>query len=227
MKLEDKIYVSIGLTVFLTIAYYYAYSFVELYISKLCDKYVCFEFPPYADFFAIWVAIVGLYFVVTSLDAWKNQYKFQEAIKTCKEFDKAPLILEQLLGEFYQLINDCKKYNYGDMYGAISDFDQMYESKNLSMRIFNINELINHNKNNLYQDDFENLLNDFNIAINDMEHCISEANLNESNYSNDAKYNLAIKKEKIRKVEEGFEKFRKRYKKFIKNYSKLKLKLNL
>lgn len=227
MHVKKGIYTALLLTVFLTIAYYFMYAFLELNMKEWCEKYICFEFPSYADVLAIWVAIIGLYFVITSIDAWKNQYKFQEAIKTCKEFDKAPLILEQLLGEFYQLINDCKKYNYGDMYGAISDFDQMYESKNLSMRIFNINELINHNKNNLYQDDFENLLNDFNIAINDMEHCISEANLNESNYSNDTKYNLAIKKEKIRKVEEGFEKFRKRYKKFIKDYSKLKLKLNL
>ena len=79
MKLEDKIYGAIGLTIFLTIAYYYAYSFVELYLSKLCDKYVCFEFPPYADFLAIWSAIIGLYFVVTSLDAWKDQDKYQTA----------------------------------------------------------------------------------------------------------------------------------------------------
>lgn len=79
MKLEDKIYAAIGLTVFLTIAYYYVYSFVDLYVSELCDKYVCFEFPPYADFLAIWTAIIGLYFVVTSLDAWKKQDQYNNA----------------------------------------------------------------------------------------------------------------------------------------------------
>lgn len=87
MKLEDKIYGAIGLTVFLTIAYYYVYSFVELHMSKLCDKYVCFEFPPYADFLAIWVAIIGLYFIVTSLDDWKKQYKFNNTIEAIKDIN--------------------------------------------------------------------------------------------------------------------------------------------
>lgn len=95
MKLEEKIYGSIGLTVFLTIAYYYAYSFVDLYISKLCDKYVCFEFPPYADLLSIWVAVVGLYFVVDSLDAWKMQDKYLNSKKSM---------------EYIQLINEQMKY---------------------------------------------------------------------------------------------------------------------
>lgn len=84
MQVKKDIYKALGLTFFLTIAYYLTYAFVELNISNWCKKNVCFEFPPYADVLAIWVAIIGLYFVVKSLDDWKNQLKINNAIENYK-----------------------------------------------------------------------------------------------------------------------------------------------
>lgn len=112
MRLEDKIYGSIGLTVFLTIAYYYVYSFIDLYMSKLCKKYVCFEFPPYADVLAVWVAIVGLYFVVTSLDAWKHQDQFNAAREIYKNIEETN---DKLLNIQMLLCTHRQTHNYKDI----------------------------------------------------------------------------------------------------------------
>lgn len=87
MNIKEKTYFSIGLTVFIIIAYYYIYSFVELASNNLCKKYICFEFPSLAEVLAIYVAIIGLYFVVTSLDAWKKQHKFNNTIEAMKDIN--------------------------------------------------------------------------------------------------------------------------------------------
>lgn len=227
MKLEDKIYASIGLTVFLTIAYYYAYSFVELYISKLCDKYVCFEFPPYADFFAIWVAIVGLYFVVTSLDAWKNQYKFEEAVQTIKLFNKQLPIMQLVISHVHKLTNNSKKHNYADMFGAEQDFEDMFKIQDIYNRLDELGDSIRNNKNNLHQEQFESLYAEFYGAISDIRQTIISAGLSEANYTEDQEYNIKVKKAKLEQVEEGLKILRKRNENFVYKYNKLKSKLEL
>lgn len=165
MKLEDKIYASIGLTVFLTIAYYYAYSFVDLYVSKLCDKYVCFEFPPYADFLAIWAAIIGLYFVVTSLDAWKHQDKYQTAkINLVKLHEISSILLT-----FKNNLSDFDKVYVKYYLNSTSDneitqtnsFKKYEEIKSILKIEDKIEECdldINTKSINLFQSDFESCI---------------------------------------------------------------------
>lgn len=166
MKLEDKIYASIGLTVFLTIAYYYAYSFVELYVSKLCDKYVCFEFPPYADFLAVWTAIIGLYFVVTSLDAWKQQDKYNNSknriallndLKHKIEFDfglKICSFYETNQGE-----NEKKVLRMGlERDYIISSFNAYLEDTNILEDVRKLDRENYYTKNCLYQNDFDKVI---------------------------------------------------------------------
>jgi hypothetical protein len=165
MKLEDKIYASIGLTVFLTIAYYYAYSFVDLYVSKLCDKYVCFEFPPYADFLAIWAAIIGLYFVVTSLDAWKHQDKYQTAkINLVKLHEISSILLT-----FKNKLSDFDKVYVKYYLNSTSDneitqtnsFKKYEEIKSILKIEDKIEECdldINTKSINLFQSDFESCI---------------------------------------------------------------------
>lgn len=165
MKLEDKIYGAIGLTVFLTIAYYYAYSFVDLHLSKLCDKYVCFEFPPYADFLAIWSAIIGLYFVVSSLDDWKHQDKFQTAkinLVKLHEINSIISTFKNNLSNFNECYveyfpnslsdNDIKETNSFKKYKAIKSrlkIQDKIEECELDITTKNIN---------LFQNDFESCI---------------------------------------------------------------------
>jgi len=183
MKLEDKIYGAIGLTVFLTIAYYYAYSFVDLHLSKLCDKYVCFEFPPYADFLAIWSAIIGLYFVVTSLDAWKDQDKYQTAkinLVKLHEIDSILLKFKNKLSNFDECYveyfpnslsdNDIKETNSFKKYKAIKSRLKIQE------KLEECDLDINKKSVNLFQNDFESCINLAKTYIQGIEIEISNLN---------------------------------------------------
>lgn len=179
MKLEDKIYGAIGLTVFLTIAYYYVYSFVELHMSKLCDKYVCFEFPPYADFLAIWSAIIGLYFVVTSLDAWKKQDQYNNAKNRIALLNDLKYKLEFSFGykicDFYnrpQGENEIKviKTNLERDY-IIARFNAYLEDTNILKELRKLDRDNYYTKNCLYQNDFDKVIE---LAYNYVGGCYNE-----------------------------------------------------
>ena len=79
MKIRNKIYWSVGLVIPGTILYYLIFVLVDKLFSKWCETNYCFEFPPYADSLAIYVAVVGLILVVSSLDDWKHQDKYNNA----------------------------------------------------------------------------------------------------------------------------------------------------
>ncbi|MFP0549373.1 hypothetical protein ACLDXX_12595 [Acinetobacter baumannii] len=175
MKLEDKIYGSIGLTVFLTIAYYYTYSFVDLYVSKLCDKHVCFEFPPYADFLAIWVAIIGLYFVVTSLDAWKHQDQYQTAKQNIKRLHEIADELKNYnvklsnLNERYIMLDytsSTREFKNTDLYLKYKDWIEKNGIKNI---ISDADHKITQQEVNLYQEDFNKLIKICHDYIHDID----------------------------------------------------------
>lgn len=79
MKLITKILISVLIWAVITTLYYYIYAYFQIWFKDLCNKNYCIEFLPYGDFLAAYIAIVGLYFVVTSLDAWKHQDQYQTA----------------------------------------------------------------------------------------------------------------------------------------------------
>lgn len=84
MSIKSKIYWSIGIGIILAIVYYYIYSYFQIWFDDLCKKNYCIEFFPISDLIACYIAIIGLYFVVTSLDDWKNQLKINNAIENYK-----------------------------------------------------------------------------------------------------------------------------------------------
>lgn len=99
IKLRTKVGIALVLTALLSLIYYLTYSYIELYSIKWCKTHICIELPSYEDILAIWVAIVGLYFVVTSLEEWKGQYKFERAQQTFKKVREVCYGLEKLLGD--------------------------------------------------------------------------------------------------------------------------------
>lgn len=224
MKLEDKIYFSIGLTVFLTIFYYYLYSFIELHLSKLCDQYVCFKFPTYAELLAIWVAIIALYFVVSSLDEWKNQYKFEKSMKTITEFNNTMYILNFLENRIQNMIISSKKNNLMDLFSIESDFNEQVSKEDIYLKISKLEVIINHEKNNLHQERFENLFSEFKILVSDTLSGIAESHLSESAYGSDyfADHNVNRRKKAVDNVENVLKKLRVDSKKIKDEYVQLK-----
>lgn len=227
MVIKHKIWIAIGLGVILTTLYYYIYAFFQIWFDKLCENYYCIEFFPIGDFIACYIAIVGLYFVVTSLDAWKNQYKFEEAVQTIKMFDQQLPMMQLLISHIHVLINDSKKNDYGDMFGAEQNFEDMLKNKNIYHRLDKLGDTIRNNKNNLHQEKFESLYEEFDGAINEIIQTIRLAGLSEPNYSDDQQYNKNVKKAKLKKVEDGLKKLKNRNELFVSKYNNLKSRLEL
>lgn len=224
MKLEDKIYFSIGLTFFLTISYYYLYSFIELYISEFCNKYICFKFPTYAELLAIWVAIIALYFVVSSLDEWKNQYKFEKSMKTINKFNNTIYILNFLENRINYMIINSKKNDLMDLFSIESDFNEQVLKEDIYLKIFELEEIINHEKNNLHQDKFEKLFNKFNMLVINTLSDVAESHLSESAYGSDyfADHNVNRRKKAVENIENILKKLRLESKKIQEEYRKIK-----
>ncbi|WP_206461594.1 hypothetical protein [Acinetobacter baumannii] len=229
MKLEDKIYFSVGLTVFLTIAYYYFYSFVDLYLSKLCDKYVCFKFLTYSELLAIWVALIGLSFVVSSLDDWKNQYKFEKATKTIAELNNIIYLLNFLESRINDMIIKSKRDNFIGLSSIESDFKEQVSKEDIYSRLSHLEEIINYEKNNLHQKKFEDLFIKFNNLIINTLSNIAQSDLSEPAYGDDyfADHNINRRKKAVEKIENILKKLRFESKEIQKEYRDLKELLHL
>lgn len=210
MKLEDKIYGAIGLTIFLTIAYYYAYSFVELYLSKLCDKYVCFEFPPYADFLAIWSAIIGLYFVVTSLDAWKHQDQYQTAKQNIKLLHT---VSEKLLS-FNVKISNVRDFNKEVLFlktqrnkeiiktQLFSRYESLMENLGIIQLVNDTDYKITQMEKGLYQNEFNTIINIAHSYVTNIDSEIKKKNAEiMENYQENIVQNELDKNQKLAEAE--------------------------
>ncbi|WP_089605631.1 hypothetical protein [Acinetobacter piscicola] len=154
-KLQDKIYMSITITMILFFLYYLVYSSVELYADTFCKLYICFEFLPFGDFLAIWVAIVGLFLVVQSLEEWKGQYKFEKAQRTIKKVEKILNGLNRLLGHTYVLINESRRVGHSF---AFEEYKDKLQSDNLDSEIYLLRIEITDEKNNFKQEQFEKII---------------------------------------------------------------------
>lgn len=164
-NIKEKFYMSICVTMIITFLYYLTFSFAELHMQKFCKSHVCFDFMPYADFIAIWVAIIGLYFVVTSLDDWKHQDKFQTAkINLIKlhEIDSIILKFKNNLSNF----DECYvKYNTNSLSdNEISETNSFKKYKAIKTHLKIQDKIeeceldIKTKSINLFQNDFESCI---------------------------------------------------------------------
>lgn len=116
MKIRNKIYWSVGLVLPGTGLYYLTFVSVDKLFSKWCKTNYCFEFPPYADTLAIYVAVVGLYFVVTSLNEWKTQEKYFKSRVNFVILSEMCAVLKNIDEDLLNLkMTDLSKYNKSDL----------------------------------------------------------------------------------------------------------------
>lgn len=154
-KLRNKIITAFALTGVMSVIYYFAYSFVELNLSKWCKTNICIEFPSYADALAIWVAIIGLYFIVTSLEEWKGQYKFEKALQTFKKVKELSYGLDKLLGDTWVLINESRRIGCSHAY---ENYQEKLKSDNLGVKIYLLRLDVFEERNHYKQECFERII---------------------------------------------------------------------
>ncbi|EXF56672.1 hypothetical protein J502_2241 [Acinetobacter sp. 1294596] len=204
--------------------YYYLSLAIEWMWSDVCAKHYCMKTPTLAEFLAIEVAVIGLYFVISSLDEWKKQYKFTKEIETMEEFTRAKQILELLVSKIHYLITECRRYDYMGMYEAEKEFKEILKIQNVHNRIYNLRNTIFEVANNLHQKDIENLFYEFNTIVDNIIACVNENHLSEANNTEDKEYNFNQRKKKVDNIEVGLKKLRESKKVFENKFNKVKNK---
>jgi len=169
MVIKNKIWMSIGLGVGLTIIYYYIYAYFQIWFDNLCKKNYCIEFFPIGDFIACYIAIVGLYFVVTSLDAWKHQDQYQTAKKNIEQL----YTISNTVGRLTNILRNLDEYTLKNPnIFQLSNAQPPIKHTNAFLKFqsfkteYEIDELIEHAEEsileksiNLKHKKFENLIN--------------------------------------------------------------------
>lgn len=157
MSTKSKIYCSLLIWIASTFIYYLAFVSSKKWLIDFCNKKYCIEFLPYGDFLAAYIAIVGLYFVVTSLDAWKEQHLFNNAIENLTRLTVFEKEIQQFNVEFARLneenSSNQRKLNLYQNFHRYLDTSKIEDNlKELELHTIDTSE-------NLYQEKFESIVN--------------------------------------------------------------------
>lgn len=167
MNIRNKIFISVGLVLPVTLIYYLTYVSVDKLFSKWCKTNYCFEFPPYADTLAIYVAIVGLYFVVHSLDAWKHQDQYQISKQNIKLLHT---VSEKLIS-FSVKISNVRDFNKEVLFlntqrnkeimktQLFSRYESLMENLGIIQLVNDTDYKITQMEKGLYQNEFNTIIN--------------------------------------------------------------------
>lgn len=165
MKLSHKILLAIGLGAFSIFLYYLLFVSVEKKLFSVCKKYFCLEIMPIGDFIAIFISIIGLYFVVNSLNDWKVQDKYNNAKNRVAELNELELLLLDFaikMNNIYRQQNLGRResmafINFGETKHkkVLGIFEAYMDDSNIIDIIDTLDRNNTNSKNCLYQGDFD------------------------------------------------------------------------
>ncbi|MDC4436144.1 hypothetical protein ACT4VB_01340 [Acinetobacter baumannii] len=137
-----------------------AYYFFFVGFEKgrlLCKNYYCLAFIEFNDFLAILISILGILAVVESLDAWKDQHKFENSIETLRELEEINRLINIFDVQFARLSNPkTPTMTYKD---SADLFYTKVKEMEIRKKIKDLDEKIHYEKNHLFQSKFEFLIN--------------------------------------------------------------------
>lgn len=231
MQAKKDFFKALILIALLSVMYYLFYALNTNTLTQYCKKYICFEILSYAEFLSCSIGLISLYFVLKSLESWKDSYKFERAIQALSKFEELKIIGNRYLSILYELNTKLQKTNHNELIGSFYLEENVYREKlaalNYYEKIVNLEHWLNRDKNMAYYKDFKALFNAFQAMLSCADVSISEANLSESNYvfsANESDIKRRI--ESIKKVELALEKYKIDKKSFEVNLQALLNKIN-
>ena len=233
MNIKKAFLKAITLLLFLSILYYFFYALNENKLSHYCDNYICLEILSLAEFLGIITAWISLYFVLKSLESWKDAYKFHRTIETLSKFEELKIISNQYHTILYQLKNSLIRAKGYELHSSFDLEEQKYEDKFNNLyyydKLINLQQWLNQEKNVNKHKDFKEVLRTFETAIDSAHRLVSEAHLSEVNYGQNyaTETDVNRRKESIKKVQIAFEKYSKDKTIFEKRLEVLRRKLEL
>lgn len=207
--------------------YYFIYVLLQkINIDEICKNEIYCIKLEFADYLAILVAIIGLIYVIKSIDSWKNEYKFQTAILTMKSFDEIIYLTDFLTLRVHKLINDAKASDFYNLDQFESEFFEKIEHQEFQEKILKLKEKIFNEKNNLHQEDFEKLIEDLDGFYSFGMRGVIDSHLSEANYTENQEFNRKVKRTKVESLNLVLKEMKKKSKKIVINYNHLRHKLH-
>ena len=162
----------IGLVVMILLIFSYYLLMVAILkgmMNDFCQKKYCFDLLDLSNYLSISIALVGLVFVVKSLDSWKEQDKFFNARNLCNKLTT----LKDLCDIQLLILIDQKERE-------VSSFPLEEQRKALlniffEMQLFRLSEEISKilmHSNYFYKEDFNGIYSELNRKIHDMYNII-------------------------------------------------------
>ncbi|MFK8986688.1 hypothetical protein [Acinetobacter seifertii] len=163
--------------------YYFLIQGIDWFWSDFCEQSYCMKTLSLAEFLAIEAALIGVYFVISSLDDWKHQDKYQTAksnLVKLHEINSTLLVFKKKLSNFDECYveyfpnslsdNDIKETNSFKKYKAIKSLLKIQE------KLEECDHDINKKSVNLFQNNFESCINLAKTYIQEIEIEISNLN---------------------------------------------------
>lgn len=190
-KRKRKLILQLLIILFLTIvSYYFIYVLVTKgFTDALCLNRYCLELLDFSDFFTIILSFAGLYFIVDSLDSWKDQEAYYNSRET--------------LGELNEIILNCEIFSIADInnYTNYKDHQEFsIENRKEIKSLLPVNA-INSNFDKLrsliesrpiyHRKDFIELMGEIQKIINKMHRVVDNENI--SFYNIGSRINIAIR----------------------------------
>ena len=183
-----KIIIAIVSTVLLIIGYYAFMIFASKeWMTNLCQEKYCLELLPLSDYLSISIAVIGLVFVIQSLDAWKEQNNFINARNICNK-----------LMNFHYLLNVGFLMKIQEVKDEIDPQTSLEEQREIFLKVFSdfkLFEISDEIDENLYQSHclFKDELNEIQSLL--------RKNLNNMNrHVKNEKYNFIILQTSLHKL---------------------------
>ncbi|CDG75853.1 hypothetical protein J671_2521 [Acinetobacter sp. 1130196] len=162
-----KIFITTFLVIVLLLGYYVAMvGVLKGWMNNFCQRKYCLEFLSLGDYLSILIAVIGLVFVVQSLDAWKEQDKFLNARNICNQ-----LIKFQDLCEFDLILLIQEKQNEINQLASLEEQRKFLKNTFFELGLFQINQELDERlrqSNCLYKSELNEIYKVLNQCLNKM-----------------------------------------------------------
>ncbi|TCB55552.1 hypothetical protein [Acinetobacter terrae] len=174
-------------------AYYYLSLAIEWIWSDICAKHYCMKTLSLAEFLSIEAAAIGVYFVVTSLDDWKHQDKYNNAKNRIAILNQLqPMItigFGMKLCNFYtvrkgEIENKVTKIDTERNY-VVECFNAYLQDTQIFKQIQDLDRENYYVKNCLYQEDFDVVIKHAHKFISNCCNAIHALDITENDLTQD------------------------------------------
>lgn len=162
----------IGLVVMILLIFGYYLLMVAILkgmMNDFCQRKYCFDLLDLSDYLSISMALVGLVFVVKSLDSWKEQDKFFNARNLCNKLTT----LKDLCDIQFLILIDQKEREVSSL--PLEEQREALLKIFFEMKLFGLSEEISKilmHSNYFYKEDFNEIYSELNRKIHAMYNII-------------------------------------------------------